>query len=328
MKTGKLYAQKQLKKASIVVTKQLVDQTKAERTILESVRHPFVVKLYYAFQDHEKLYLILEYAQGGELFLHLATEKMFSEDVAAFYLASLVLALSHLHLNAGVVYRDLKPENCLLDAEGHLLLTDFGLSKVKTDDSACRSFLGTPEYMAPEILQGKEYDAAVDWWSLGALGVDLLTGSPPFTGNNNKKITEKILKQKLTLPYYLSSDAKDLLMKLLRKEPSKRLGTNLVKDLPIIKKHRFFRKINWDLLEKRQLPPPIVPMITDPVLAENFSLEFTSLACSPPVGSRAVGNGGGGGGHNGRSSGEMTAYGDEELFGGFSFVGSFGQVGY
>ncbi|KAL4958231.1 kinase-like domain-containing protein [Aspergillus filifer] len=284
--TGKLYAQKQFKKASITVHKKLVEQTKTERTILESVnRHPFVVKLFYAFQDHERLYLVLEYAQGGELFTHLAMERMFDEDAAAFYMAEMVLALEHLHQNVGVIYRDLKPENCLLDAEGHLLLTDFGLSKIAVDDDdRCNSSLGTIEYMAPEVVQGKPYGKACDWWSLGALGYDLLTGSPPFSANNHAKLQEKIIKQKLALPYYLGPDAKDLLTRLLRKEPSKRLGYHMPKDLQTIKSHRFFRKINWKALENRALTPPIIPVVTDPALAENFSTDFTGLPLSPVEG--------------------------------------------
>lgn len=283
--TGRLYAQKQFRKASLTVHKKLVEQTKTERMVLESVnRHPFVVKLYYAFQDHEKLYLILEYAQGGELFTHLAAEKMFSEEVASFYMAEMVLALEHLHQNIGVVYRDLKPENCLLDAEGHLLLTDFGLSKVAIDgDDRCNSSLGTIEYMAPEVVQGKPYGKACDWWSLGALGFDLLTGSPPFKANNHAKIQEKIVRQKLVLPYFLGPDAKDLLTRLLRKEPHKRLGYHMPKDLDTIKKHRFFRKINWKALERRELVAPIQPLITDPALAENFSDDFTTLPLSPVI---------------------------------------------
>jgi hypothetical protein len=281
--TGKLFAQKMFRKASMVVQKSLIEQTKTERNILESVnRHPFVVKLYYAFQDQEKLYLILEYAQGGELFTHLATERMFPEDTASFYMAELVLALEYLHDNVGVVYRDLKPENCLLDAEGHLLLTDFGLSKLSTgENDRCSSILGTIEYMAPEVIQGHMYGTVVDWWSFGALGFDLLTGAPPFRGGNHKKIQENILKQKLTLPYFLGPDAKDLLTRLLRKEPHKRLGHNMPKDMNTIKGHRFFRKINWKLLEKREVEPPIQPLITDPELAENFAAEFTALALSP-----------------------------------------------
>lgn len=310
--TGRLFAQKQFRKASLTVHKRLVEQTRTERTILESVnRHAFVVKLYYAFQDQEKLYLILEYAQGGELFHHLSLERMFSEDVAAFYMAEMVLALEHLHTNVRVIYRDLKPENCLLDAEGHLLLTDFGLSKVALDDERTNSVLGTIEYMAPEVIQGIAYDFAVDWWSLGAIGFDLMTGGPPFGGNNHAKIQQNILKQKLQLPYFLSADAKDLLTRLLRKEPSKRLGGTQTKDLKVLKAHRFFRKIDWKKLEKRELEPPIQPVITDPELAENFSAEFTGMALSPVFvrGSQNMMN-------------DAQVQSESDPFGGFSFVAS------
>lgn len=321
--TGKLYAQKQFKKASITVHKKLVEQTKTERMVLESVnRHPFVVKLFYAFQDHEKLYLILEYAQGGELFTHLAMERMFQEDAAAFYMAEMVLALEHLHQNVGVLYRDLKPENCLLDHEGHLLLTDFGLSKIAlSDDDRCNSSLGTIEYMAPEVIQGKPYGKACDWWSLGALGFDLLTGSPPFRANNHTKLQEKIVKQKLVLPYFLGPDAKDLLIRLLRKDPAKRLGYHMPKDLQTIKKHRFFRKIDWAALERREVDPPIRPVVTDPALAENFSADFTQIPLSPTVT----------GGFDdlyaqsqSRFSSSLSGQksGDGDPFGGFSFVAS------
>lgn len=332
--TGALYAQKQFRKASLTMHKKLVEQTKTERAILESVnRYPFIVNLYYAFQDHEKLYLILEYAQGGELFTHLAMERMFSEDVAAFYLAELVLALEHLHLNIGVIYRDLKPENCLLDSEGHLLLTDFGLSKVAVNgDDRCNSSLGTIEYMAPEVIQGKPYGKACDWWSLGALGFDLLTGSPPFKGNNNAKISEKIIKQKLVLPYYLGPDAKDLLTRLLRKEPHKRLGYHMPKDIHTIKNHRFFRKIDWKALERRELDPPIRPLVTDPALAENFSADFTTLPLSPVVTNKAGFQARNTQEENGFNAASITCpqpcqvkeYGSSSIqddpFGGFSFV--------
>ena len=313
--TGRLYAQKQFRKASLTVHKRLVEQTKTERVILESVnRHPFVVKLFYAFQDHERLYLILEYAQGGELFHHLELERMFTEEVAAFYMAEIVLALEHLHHNVRVIYRDLKPENCLLDSEGHLLLTDFGLSKValEEEDSRTNSILGTIEYMAPEVVQGVAYDFAVDWWSLGAIGFDLLTGSPPFTGNNHTKIQQNILKQKLQLPYFLGPDAKDLLTRLLRKDPSKRLGGTTTKDLKTLKAHRFFRKIDWKKLAKREVEPPIMPVITDPELAENFSDEFTSIPLSPAVTREGMSV----------HAENSIAKSENDPFGGFSFVAS------
>ncbi|KAK4619975.1 Serine/threonine-protein kinase [Fulvia fulva] len=317
--SGRLYAQKQFKKASLTVHKRLIEQTRTERTILESVnRHPFVVKLFYAFQDQEKLYLILEYAQGGELFTHLAMERMFSEDVAAFYLAEMVLALEHLHHNVRVIYRDLKPENCLLDAEGHLLLTDFGLSKVALDDdedgSRANSFLGTIEYMAPEVIEGKGYDFSVDWWGLGAIACDLLTGKPPFGGGNHTKIQQNILKQKLQLPYFIGPDAKDFLTRLLRKEPHKRLGGASSKDVKALKAHRFFRKIDWKKLERREVEPPIQPVVTDPELAENFSSDFTDLPLSPVVtrGSKPFDDDGD----------DPYVAAESNPFGGFSFVAS------
>ncbi|KAG9229399.1 serine/threonine protein kinase-like protein [Amylocarpus encephaloides] len=311
--TGRLYAQKQFKKASLTVHKRLVEQTKTERSILESVnRHPFVVKLFYAFQDHEKLYLILEYAQGGELFTHLAQERMFTEEVASFYMAEMILALDHLHRNLGVIYRDLKPENCLLDSEGHLLLTDFGLSKVAVDeDDRTNSVLGTVEYMAPEVVLGQKYGMAVDWWSFGALGFDLLTGSPPFQGQNHAKIQQQIVKQKLVMPYFMSADAKDLLTRLLRKEPTKRLGAHMPKDLLTMRKHRFFRKIDWKKLANREVEPPIQPLITDPELAENFSADFTELALSPILTSQKA-----------PWSAVSGAGGIEDPFAGFSYVAS------
>lgn len=315
--TGRLYAQKQFKKASLTVHKRLIEQTRTERTILESVnRHPFVVKLFYAFQDHEKLYLILEYAQGGELFHHLAMERMFSEEVAAFYMAEIVLALEHLHHNVRVIYRDLKPENCLLDSEGHLLLTDFGLSKValEEEDERANSVLGTIEYMAPEVIKGEAYDFNVDWWGLGAIGFDLLTGGPPFSGGNHAKIQQNILKQKLQLPYYLGPDAKDLLTRLLRKEPSKRLGGTNTKDLKTLKSHRFFRKIDWKALERREIAPPIQPVITDPELAENFDAEFTDLPLSPVLTRDSKGF------EEYMQESQMAA--EKNPFGGFSFVAS------
>jgi serine/threonine protein kinase len=276
-------------------------------------RHPFVVKLFYAFQDHEKLYLILEYGQGGELFTHLNTEKMFPEPVAAFYMAEMVLALSHLHDTLGVVYRDLKPENCLLDAQGHLILTDFGLSAVAVDeDDSCKSILGTVEYMAPEVVLGEKYGKAVDWWSFGALGYDLMTGNPPFRGGNHAKIQQNIVKQKLITPYFLSLDAKDLLSRLLNKNPKKRLGGNMPKDLQTMKKHRFFRKIDWKKLAAREVEPPIQPMITDPELAENFAPEFTDLCLSPVVTAKDPWN----------DASKIQDSFKDDTFGGFSFVAS------
>ncbi|KAF9110208.1 serine/threonine protein kinase psk1 [Mortierella sp. AM989] len=276
--TNALYAMKVLKKASIIVHAKDTECTMSERKILEAIRHPFIVKLHYAFQTDHRLYLILEYASGGELFTHLATERMFSEENTAFYAAQLVLALEHLH-SLGIIYRDLKPENIMLNAHGDIVLTDFGLSKVPLENSDGRTntVCGTIEYMAPEVISERmHYDRTVDWWSLGIVIHDMLTGSPPFIANNRKKTMDAILNKKLNLPYYLSSDAKDLLTKLLKRTPTARLGHGL-KGVENIKKHRFFRKIDWKLLALRELEPPIVPFLSDPESVENFNSEFTGL---------------------------------------------------
>ncbi|OZJ03248.1 hypothetical protein BZG36_03521 [Bifiguratus adelaidae] len=293
IKTSHLYAMKVLQKASLIVKAKRTEHTKAERQILEDVQHPFIVKLYYAFQTSTRLYLILQYVQGGELFTHMAVERMFSEEVAAFYAAQLILALEHLH-SLGIVYRDLKPENCLVDHEGNVVLTDFGLCKVaiadqdrpdtETSASNPESFVirtatvcGTIEFMAPEILLEQPYDQSVDWWSLGVVIYDMLTGDTPFMAHGRKKTQDAILQKKLKLPYYLSPDAKDLLTRLLRKNPSVRLGSGK-NGADAVKKHRFFRRIDWDKLQRRELVPPIIPVITRPELAENFDAKYASMS--------------------------------------------------
>lgn len=290
--TGRLFAQKQLKKASLIIndtnevhTKNY-ERTLNEKTILEKVHHPNIVRLYYAFQDHNKVYLILEYLDGGELFHHLDQQKYLSEKDASYYIAQIVLALRYLHLSMKVIYRDLKPENCMLNADGNLVLTDFGLSKVSSDDSSKHSMIGTAQYMAPEVIKGEDYDFSVDWWSLGCVAYDMLTGSPPFTGHTNEKIMDKIVhsKKHLKFPFYLSLDAKDLLRKLLQASPDKRFDID--NDFDKLKNHRFFRYVNWESLadvSKNDVLPPILPVITDPVLAENFDEEFTTMTFTPPL---------------------------------------------
>lgn len=291
--TGRLFAQKQLKKASLVINetnevhKKNYERTLNEKNILEQVNHPNIVKLYYAFQDHDKVYLILEYLDGGELFHHLAEQKYMSEKNASFYIAQIILALRYLHLNLKVIYRDLKPENCMLNAEGNLVLTDFGLSKVSSEDESRHSMIGTAQYMAPEVIKGEDYDFRVDWWSLGCVAYDMLTGGPPFTGATNEKIMDKVVHSKryLKFPFYLSLDAKDLLRKLLQSNPEKRFDID--KNFEQLKQHRFFRYLNWDeiILGQTETLPPILPVITDPILAENFDEEFTSMPFTPPLGS-------------------------------------------
>eukprot|EP00111_Clytia_hemisphaerica_P016324 TCONS_00048334-protein len=188
----KIFAMKVLKKATIVRNQKDTAHTKAERNILEAIKFPFIVDLLYAFQTGKKLYLILEYLPGGELFMHLEREGVFLEDTASFYLAEITLALEHLH-SEGIIYRDLKPENILLDLKGHIKLTDFGLCKESIFHAdRTHTFCGTIEYMAPEVLTRSGHGKAVDWWSLGTLMFDMLTGAPPFCSENRKKTQEKV----------------------------------------------------------------------------------------------------------------------------------------
>uniref|UniRef100_A0A3B4ALZ8 Ribosomal protein S6 kinase n=1 Tax=Periophthalmus magnuspinnatus TaxID=409849 RepID=A0A3B4ALZ8_9GOBI len=268
--SGKIFAMKVLKKAMIVRNAKDTAHTKAERNILEEVKHPFIVDLIYAFQTGGKLYLILEYLSGGELFMQLEREGIFMEDTACFYLAEISMALGHLH-KKGIIYRDLKPENIMLNNNGHVKLTDFGLCKESIHDgTVTHTFCGTIEYMAPEILMRSGHNRAVDWWSLGALMYDMLTGAPPFTGENRKKTIDKILKCKLSLPPYLTQEARDLLKKEC-------LGATWGWHAPFhFQAHPFFRHINWDDLLARKVEPPFKPFLQSPDDVSQFDSKFTS----------------------------------------------------
>jgi len=237
------------------------------------------VDLVYAFQTGGKLYLILEYLSGGELFTHLEREGLLMEDTALFYLAEITLALEHLH-EQGIIYRDLKPENILLEASGHIKLTDFGLCKEHIkDNSITHTFCGTIEYMAPEILLRSGHGKEVDWWSLGALAYDMMVGSPPFTAETRKKTIEKILKAKVVMPSYLTPSARDFIRRLLKRKAADRLGT-APHDSAAVKAHPFFKTVNWDDVYNKTLKPPIIPQLTNDDDVSQFDKKFTS---EPPV---------------------------------------------
>lgn len=255
---GSFYAMKVLKKATLKVRDRL--RTKTERDIMVSVRHPFIVKLHYAFQTEGKLYLIMDFLRGGDLFTRLSNEVMFTEQDVTFYLAEILLAIDHLH-SLGIIYRDLKPENILLDHEGHVAITDFGLSKEYPSDSAGKafSFCGTVEYMAPEVVSRAGHDQSADWWSFGVLMFEMLTGELPFTSDNRKTTMNLILRARLTMPAFLSADAQGLLRKLFKRIPNSRLGANGIEEL---KAHPFFKSIDWERLTKRELEPPFKPSLT------------------------------------------------------------------
>lgn len=262
---GRLYAMKVLKKEEIFKRNQ-IDHTKTERLILATLRHPFMVRLRYSFQTQHKLYMVLDFVRGGELFYHLRGAGRFSESRARFYIAEVILALDYLHRH-DVIYRDLKPENILLSDDGHIKLTDFGLSKKgitsvggKGEGQTASTFCGTPEYLAPEIITGIGHGKAVDWWSVGILLYEMLTGRPPFSSKNRNQLYINTIKGHITWPTGMSEEAKDLLTKLLHRRPEERLGSKGVQD---IQNHPFFAGLDWQKANAKQLEPEFVPVCVD-----------------------------------------------------------------
>ncbi|GIY21377.1 ribosomal protein S6 kinase 2 alpha [Caerostris darwini] len=270
--SNSLYAMKVLKKATLKVRDRM--RTKMERDILADIRHPFIVKLHYAFQTEGKLYLILDFLKGGDLFTRLSKEVMFTEEDVKFYLAELALALDHLH-GLGIIYRDLKPENILLDADGHISLTDFGLCKEALSDQKAYSFCGTVEYMAPEVINRKGHTTAADWWSFGVLMFEMLTGALPFQGANRKETMMQILKAKLGMPQFLSAEAQSLLRALFKRNPANRLasGPNGIEEMKV---HPFFGTIDWQKLYDRETKPPFIPAVSRSDHTAYFDKEFTT----------------------------------------------------
>jgi serine/threonine protein kinase len=243
-----------LKKTEIIRLKQ-VEHIKAEKSILSRINHPFIVNLYTAFQDEKNLFMLMEYIIGGELFSQLRKVGRFSNDTSRFYAAEIVLALEYLH-DKNIVYRDLKPENLLIDKEGHMKITDFGFAKQVEDRTW--TLCGTPEYLAPEIIQSKGHGKAVDWWALGILIYEMLAGYPPFYDENPFGIYQKILAGKIEFPRHFDVNAKDLVKKLLLADRTKRFGC-LKAGADDIKKHKWFKGIDWVKVHAREMKPPFVP---------------------------------------------------------------------
>jgi serum/glucocorticoid-regulated kinase 2 len=254
-----------------------VAHTLAERSVLAQINNPFIVPLKFSFQSPEKLYLVLAFVNGGELFHHLQREQRFDVNRARFYTAELLCALECLH-GFNVVYRDLKPENILLDYSGHIALCDFGLCKMDMKDedrtnselhipkalrlalTSLIAFCGTPEYLAPELLLGQGYDKSVDWWTLGVLLYEMLTGLPPYYDENTNEMYRKILSEPLHFPgpEIVPGPAKDLLIGLLDRRPEHRLGA---KGPSEIKAHPFFNQIDWRKLLQRRYDPTFKPNV-------------------------------------------------------------------
>ncbi|CCI48196.1 unnamed protein product [Albugo candida] len=277
-----IYAMKVLKKAAVFAKNQ-VEHTKSERRILRDIDHPFVVRLRYAFQSEDKLYLVMDYYNGGSLFFHLRKCRKFSEQRSRFYAAQLLLSMAHLH-ELNIAYRDLKLENILMDDKGFIALTDFGLSKENVDvPDGAKTFCGTAEYIAPELLKGMPYGKAVDWWGFGTLLFEMMTGQTPFFDRNRKRMFHNILHRDVIFTQAFSDDAKDLLTGLLRRDPAKRLGSGPMGAQEIMD-HPFFASIDFDLLLKKEMEAPFVPTVTSEVDTNNVANIFTrEIARDSPV---------------------------------------------
>ena len=271
--TNEIYAMKSLKK-DILIEQEQIENTILEKNILENINYPLLCNLIFCFQTEERIYFIMPFLSGGELFQHLRKFRTFDEPKVKFYSSQIALAIEYLH-NKGIIYRDLKPENILMDEKGYLRLADFGMAKKLNNNEKAMSFCGTPEYLAPEIIIGEGHDKNADWWSFGILIYEMLCGLPPFYVENLERMYELIKSGPLKFPkrITLSDEAKDIIKKLLERNVKKRLGYNGIKE---IKEHPFFKDIDFNLIEQKKIPAPFIPKINDKMDVTYFDEEFTS----------------------------------------------------
>ncbi|KAF9001933.1 kinase-like domain-containing protein [Cyathus striatus] len=267
------FAMKILRKTEIVRLRQ-VEHVNAERYILSRVHHPFVVDLFSTFQDSLNIYMLMSYVPGGELFTHLRRAQRFTPDVTRFYLATIILALKYLH-SFNIIYRDLKPENLLLDSRGYLRLTDFGFAKIVDDRTW--TLCGTPEYLAPEIIESDGHGKAADWWACGVLCYEMLVGYPPFFDESPYGIYEKILSGHIHWPRSMDRLSRELIKGFLTPDRTKRLG-NMIGGPQDILDHPWFRGVDWDALERREIKAPIIPRTS----SIDDTRHFLHLPLPPP----------------------------------------------
>ncbi|KAM3874196.1 serine/threonine-protein kinase N2 [Diretmus argenteus] len=275
--SGKLYAIKALKKGD-VVTRDEVDSLMCERRIFETInasQHPFLVNLHGCFQTADHVCFVMAYSPGGDLMTHIHAN-IFNEAQARFYSSCVLLGLEFLHLNK-IVYRDLKLDNLLMDADGYVRIADFGLCKEGMGHGDRTStFCGTPEFLAPEVLTDNNYTRSVDWWGLGVLLYEMRVGESPFPGDDEEEVFDSIVNDEVRFPRFLSPESVSIMHKLLQKNPAKRLGAG-EQDATEVKRHIFFQGVDWDALLARKVKPPLVPVIKAPADVSNFDKEFTRL---------------------------------------------------
>ena len=275
--TGQQYAIKSIQKSRLIQTKKS-HTVIAERNVLMKTKHPFIVQLHFAFQTPSKFYLGLEYVSGGELFYHLEKRKSFPINEVRLYVAEIGLALNYLH-SIGIIYRDLKPENVMLDAEGHIKLTDFGLAKELIQSDSTSTLCGTSDYLAPEMVMKIQYGYEVDWWSLGILMFEMLTNTTPFHDENKSIMFNEIINSNPDFPPNIPDDAIELMSALLTKNPIQRPS------FEIIKKFRFFENLNWDKVYKREYQPEFIPPFDNDSKTSNFDPTFTKQTPADSLGS-------------------------------------------
>ncbi|XP_054653612.1 protein kinase C eta type isoform X2 [Dunckerocampus dactyliophorus] len=275
-KNDRVFAVKVLKK-DIIMQDDDVECTMTEKRVLSLAScHPYLTQLYCCFQTLDRLFFVMEFVSGGDLMFHIQKSRRFEEPRASFYTAEITSALMFLH-GKGIIYRDLKLDNVLLDKDGHCKLADFGMCKEGIFDAiGARTFCGTPDYIAPEILQEMLYGPSVDWWALGVLLYEMLQGHAPFEAENEDDLFEAILKEEISYSPWLSVESVSILKALLTKNPNRRLGCVATEGGEnAVTSHAFFRNINWEKLNRREIEPPFKPKIKTPQDVNNFDPDFT-----------------------------------------------------
>eukprot|EP01088_Endostelium_zonatum_P019374 TRINITY_DN6652_c0_g1_i1.p1 TRINITY_DN6652_c0_g1~~TRINITY_DN6652_c0_g1_i1.p1 ORF type:complete len:735 (+),score=190.23 TRINITY_DN6652_c0_g1_i1:151-2355(+) len=301
----KIYAMKSILKKNATQSAKSERNLISERNILCN-SHPFLVHLHYSFQNSSHFFLVMDYVSGGDVFFHLRRLHRFTESIARVFAAELVLALGFLH-KYGIVYRDLKPENVLIDKDGHVCLTDFGISK-SIEEGKTKTLCGTPSYLAPEIITGKEYDEKCDWWSLGVLILEMTTGVNPFRSKNVHQTMKWILTKKIEFPNFLKEKTIDLISKLVVRDVEKRLGSGPA-GMREIQTHGFFKGVDWEDLMLKKVKSPLKLSVVGEMDTSNFSSDFTKMSFEEDFKSERSGGG------KVRKGGSGGVAGDEEYEG-------------